>query len=50
MLSYALNARTPVPDLYLSGQDVMADGIAGALAGGLFGAAAIEPRVIQKLR
>jgi len=50
MLSDALNARTPVPGLFLSGQDVMSPGIAGALSGGLFGAAAIDPRVFQKLR
>ena len=50
MLSDALNARTPVPGLFLSGQDVMSPGIAGALTGGLFGAAAIDPRVFQKLR
>jgi len=50
LLSDALNARTPVPGLYLTGQDVMTPGIAGALAGGLFGAAAIDPRVLQKLR
>jgi len=50
MLSDALNARTPVPGLFLAGQDVMSPGIAGALAGGMFGAAAIDPRVFQKLR
>jgi all-trans-retinol 13,14-reductase len=50
MLSEAFNARTPVPGLFLSGQDVMSPGIAGALAGGMFGAAAIDPRVFQKLR
>ncbi len=50
MLSDALNARTPVPGLFLSGQDVVSPGIAGALSGGMFGAAAIEPRVFQKLR
>ncbi|MBV1959277.1 MAG: NAD(P)/FAD-dependent oxidoreductase [Pseudomonadales bacterium] len=49
MLSDALNARTPVPGLFLAGQDVMTPGIAGALAGGIFGAAAIDPRVFQKL-
>jgi len=49
MLSDALNARTPVPGLFLSGQDVMTPGIPGALAGGLFGAAAIDPRIFQKL-
>jgi all-trans-retinol 13,14-reductase len=50
MLSDALNARTPVPGLFLAGQDVMTPGIAGAFAGGLYGAAAIDPRVFQKLR
>ncbi len=50
MLSDALNARTPVPGLFLSGQDVMSPGIAGALSGGMFGAAAIDPRVFQKFR
>ncbi len=50
MLSESLNARTPVPGLFLTGQDVMTPGIAGALAGGMFGAAAIDPRVFQKLR
>ena len=49
MLSDALNARTPVPGLFLTGQDVMTPGIAGALSGGMFGAAAIDPRVFQKL-
>ena len=50
MLSDALNASTPVPGLFLAGQDVMTPGIAGALAGGMLGAAAIDPRVFQKLR
>jgi all-trans-retinol 13,14-reductase len=50
MLSDALNARTPVPGLFFAGQDVMTPGIAGALSGGLLGAAAIDPRVFQKLR
>jgi all-trans-retinol 13,14-reductase len=50
MRSEALNARTPVPGLFLTGQDVMTPGIAGALAGGMFGAAAVDPRVFQKLR
>ncbi|MFC7048676.1 phytoene desaturase family protein [Emcibacter nanhaiensis] len=50
MLSNAFDAHTPVPGLYLAGQDVFTPGIAGALAGGLFGAAAVDPRVFQKLR
>ncbi len=50
MLSDALSARTPVPGLFLSGQDVLTPGIAGALSGGMFSAAAIDPRVFQKFR
>ena len=48
MLSEALNARTPVPGLFLTGQDVMCPGIAGAHWGGMLGAAAVDPRVFQK--
>ena len=48
MLSEALAARTPVPGLFLTGQDVMVPGIAGALAGGMLGAAAVDPRVYRK--
>jgi all-trans-retinol 13,14-reductase len=50
LLSDALNARTPVPGLFLSGQDVATPGIAGALLGGMLGAAAIDPRVFQKFK
>jgi all-trans-retinol 13,14-reductase len=50
VLSEALKARTPVPGLYLTGQDVMSPGIAGALYGGMLGAAAIDPRVFQSFR
>jgi all-trans-retinol 13,14-reductase len=50
MLSEALNARTPVPGLFLTGQDVMIPGIAGALYGGMLGAAAVDPHVFQKFR
>lgn len=50
LLSDALNARTPVPGLFLSGQDVVAPGIAGALMGGMLGAAAVDPRAFQKFR
>ncbi len=49
MLSDAFRVRTPVPNLYLTGQDVMTPGIAGALAGGMLGAATVEPRVYEKL-
>jgi all-trans-retinol 13,14-reductase len=47
ILSDALSARTPVPGLFLTGQDVMTPGIAGALVGGMLGAAAVDPRVLQ---
>lgn len=50
LLRRAFNARTLVPGLYLSGQDVMSPGIAEALAGEMLCAAAIDPRVFQKLR
>jgi all-trans-retinol 13,14-reductase len=50
MLSEALKARTPVPGLFLTGQDVMCPGIAGSLWGGMLGAAAVDPRVFQKFR
>ncbi len=50
MLSDALNARTPLPGLFLAGQDVVSPGIAGALSGGMVGAAAIDSRIIEKLR
>ena len=50
MLSDALNIRTPVPGLYLAGQDVVTPGIAGALSGGMLGAAAIDPRIFQHFK
>ena len=45
----ALGAKTPVPGLYLSGQDVASPGIPGALMGGLFAAAVIDAKVLAKL-
>ena len=47
ILSSALNARTPAHGLFLTGQDVMTPGIAGTLVGGILGAAAVDPRVMQ---
>ena len=49
MLSDALRAPTPIPGLFLAGQDVVTPGIAGALAGGMTCAAAIDPRAYEKL-
>lgn len=50
VLSEALHAATPVPGLYLSGQDVVTPGIAGALWGGMFGAAAVDSRLFKRFR
>lgn len=50
LLSNALNIHTPVPGLFLSGQDVLSPGIAGALAGGMLGAAAIDPKVYMHFK
>jgi all-trans-retinol 13,14-reductase len=49
VLSDALRPATPVPGLFLSGQDVMLPGIAGSLWGGMLCAAAIDPRVLKKM-
>jgi all-trans-retinol 13,14-reductase len=43
--SSALGARTPVPGLYLAGQDAASMGVQGAFMGGFMAAAAIEPRL-----
>ena len=50
ILSDALDARTPVPGLFLTGQDVMTPGIVGALTGGILSAGAIDPRVMRYLK
>jgi all-trans-retinol 13,14-reductase len=47
--SRALDIRTPVPGLLLTGQDVVTPGIAGALMGGILSAAVVDPRVFAKL-
>jgi all-trans-retinol 13,14-reductase len=49
IMSDALRPRTPVPRLYLTGQDVLTPGIAGSLFGGMLTAAAIDPRVYTKM-
>ena len=49
MLSQALNAKTPIQGLYLSGQDVVSPGITGAMFGGAMAAASIDPRVLQHI-
>ena len=48
-LAHSLRAKTPVPGLFLAGQDVTTPGVVGAMMGGMFAAAAIEPRVYAHL-
>ena len=45
-----LRARTPIPGLYLAGQDVLSPGIPGALWGGLLAAASVDPKVFRHFR
>lgn len=45
-----LRAKTPIPGLYLAGQDVASPGIPGALWGGLLSAASIDPKVFRHFR
>jgi all-trans-retinol 13,14-reductase len=49
IMSDALRPCTPVPGLYLTGQDVLTPGIAGSLFSGMLTAAAIDPRVYTKM-
>jgi all-trans-retinol 13,14-reductase len=48
--STALDVRTPLPGLLLAGQDVFGAGVPAAAMSGLLAAAAIEPRLLAKLR
>ncbi|MDJ0630021.1 MAG: NAD(P)/FAD-dependent oxidoreductase [Rhodobacter sp.] len=43
----ALRAKTPIPGLFLAGQDVASPGIPGALWGGLLSAASVDPKVMK---
>jgi len=45
-LSDSLRARTPIPGLFLTGQDVTSPGVAGAMMGGVLAACALEPRLL----
>lgn len=49
VLSGALQTRTPIPGLFLAGQDVLTPGIPGALWGGLLAAASVDPRVFRQI-
>ncbi len=46
----ALRAKTPIPGLYLAGQDVASPGIPGALWGGLLSAASVDAKVFRYFR
>ena len=48
-LSSSLRAKTPVPGLYLTGQDVATAGITGAMMGGMLAAAALEPKRVARI-
>ncbi|MDJ0825814.1 MAG: NAD(P)/FAD-dependent oxidoreductase [Rhodobacter sp.] len=47
LMSEALQTRTPIPGLFLAGQDVMTPGIPGALWGGLLAAATVDPKLFR---
>jgi all-trans-retinol 13,14-reductase len=49
-LSNALNVRTPIPGLCLTGQDVTSPGVTGAMMGGVLAAAALESQIFSHLR
>lgn len=49
-LSGALQTKTPIEGLYLSGQDAVSPGVPGALWGGLLAAASIDPRIFKHLK
>lgn len=50
VMSDALRARTPIPGLFLTGQDVVSPGIPGALMAGLLSAASIDRKVFMHMR
>lgn len=50
LLSSALQPKTPIPGLYLAGQDAVSPGTTPALIGGLLAAAAIHPAIFRQLR
>jgi all-trans-retinol 13,14-reductase len=49
LMSEALQTRTPVPGLFLAGQDVLTPGIPGALWGGVLAAATVDPKLFRQL-
>ena len=49
LMSEALQTRTPVPGLFLAGQDVLTPGLPGALWGGVLAAATVDPKLFRQL-
>ncbi len=49
-LSESLNVRTPIPRLFLAGQDVTSPGVTGAMMGGVIAAASIANQIYSHLR
>ena len=49
LMSEALQTKTPIPGLFLAGQDVMSPGIPGALWGGLLAAATVDPKLFREM-
>lgn len=49
LMSEALQTKTPIPGLFLAGQDVMSPGIPGALWGGVLAAATVDPGLFRQL-
>lgn len=49
LMSDALQTRTPVPGLFLAGQDVLSPGIPGALWGGVLAAASVDPMLFRQM-
>ena len=49
LMSEALQTRTPIPGLFLAGQDVMTPGIPGALWGGVLAAATVDQTLFRVL-
>ena len=50
VFSRALKSKTPIEGLYLSGQDVVSQGIQGALWSGILAASSVDPRIFKQLR
>mgnify|MGYP002622939492 FL=1 len=49
VFSCALQTRSPVPGLFLGGQDVLSPGIPGALWGGVLAAASVDPKLFREV-